>query len=110
VEYTYVVVSAHLPARPRVNLGVLLLDESSNRLHFRFRTDLDSLAGPEDATVVRGLPEMLAQIAAHGGAAAMLRYLEDTASNVIRITDRFSFEAPSAEDALQQTYAAHVGA
>jgi hypothetical protein len=109
VEYTYVVVSAHLPARPAVNLGVLLLEESSNRLHFRFRTDVDSLADPEDATVLRGVSEMLAQIAAEDGAAAMLRYLEETASNVIRVTDRSSFEAPCAEDALQRIYAAHVG-
>jgi hypothetical protein len=109
VEYTYVIVSAHLPARPAVNLGILLLDESSNRLHLRFRANLDSLADPEDATVLSGLSEMLVEIAAEDGAAAVLKYLEDLCSNSLRISERLNFEAPGAEDALAQVYAAHVG-
>jgi hypothetical protein len=108
VEYTYVVVSAHLPAKPAVDLGILLLDENSDQLHFRFRTDLEDLAEPGDAIVLRGIPETLAQIAAEHGAAAMLSSLEDISSNVVRISDRHTVEAPSATVALDQIYAAHV--
>jgi hypothetical protein len=109
VEYTYVIVSAHLPAHPAANVGVLLLDESRDQLHFRFRADFESVAGPDDATVLRDIPETLAQIAAEEGAAAMLSYLEGICSNAIRISERFAVEATGAEEALEQIYSVHVG-
>ena len=40
MKYTAFVVSAHCPAEVPFNLGVLVLDEAADRLHFRFRTDL----------------------------------------------------------------------
>ena len=42
MKYTAFVVSAHCPAEVPFNLGVLVLDEAADRLHFRFRTSTES--------------------------------------------------------------------
>jgi hypothetical protein len=36
MEYTAVLVAAHLSGREPINLGVLVLDEGTDRLHLRF--------------------------------------------------------------------------
>ena len=84
MEYTAVLVAAHLPGREPINLGVLVLDEGTDRLHLRFRTDFDGIE-PFDEEVIHGVPEMIESMALEMGALRVLQYLEDRASNAIRL-------------------------
>ena len=85
MKYTAFVVSAHCPAEVPFNLGVLVLDEAADRLHFRFRTDLNGIADPLDREVIQGLPGMIESMAAEMGTLGLLQFLEDTASNAILV-------------------------
>jgi hypothetical protein len=106
--FTAAVIAAHLPSRDPINLGVLVLDEATNRLHIRFRTDLDGIADPLDLEVIRGLPEMIESMAVEMGALGVLLYLEDCSSNAIRLGDRVTIHADNALDAVEQEFAKHV--
>ena len=108
MTFTAVVIAAHLPNRGPINLGVLVLDEAANRLHIRFRTDLDGIADPLDLEVIYGLPEMIESMAAEMGALGVLLYLEDRASNAIRLGDRVTIHADNALDAVEREFAEHV--
>jgi hypothetical protein len=43
MKFWSVLISAHLPGQDPVNLGVLVLDEGTDSLHLRFRTDIEGL-------------------------------------------------------------------
>jgi hypothetical protein len=105
--FTAVVIAAYLPNRGPINLGVLVLDEATNRLHIRFRTDLDEIADPLDREVIRGLPEMIESMAVEMGALGVLLYLEDW-SNAIRLGERVTIHADNALEAVEREFARHV--
>ena len=107
MEYTAILVAAHLPGREPINLGVLLLDEGTDRLHLRFRTDFDGIE-PLDEEVIHGVPEMIESMALEMGALGVLQYLEDRASNAIRLGDRATIHADNAIEAVDRAFAAHV--
>ena len=107
MEYTAVLVAAHLPGREPINLGVLVLDEGTDRLHLRFRTDFDGIE-PLDEEVIHGVPEMIESMALEMGALGVLQYLEDRASNAIRLGDRATIRADNATEAVDRAFAAHV--
>jgi hypothetical protein len=109
MTFTAVVIEAHLPSQGPINLGVLVLDETTNRLHIRFRTDLDGIADPLDREVIHGMPEMIESMAADMGAQGLLLYLEDCASNAVRLSGRVEIHADNILDAVEREFARHVG-
>jgi SOS-response transcriptional repressor LexA len=104
----YWVLELALPGRPTVNAGVLLLDPASDQLHLRLRRDWDQLADPEDAEVLAGLEQDLRRQSREAGGEQLLRRLEDTLSNTLRITDRESIAVMDFEKALERLYQRHV--
>ena len=108
MEFTAVVVSAYLPSREPMNLGVLVLDEGTDRLHFRFRTDFAGIADPADLEVLQGMPELIESMAVEMGAMGVLQFLEDRASNTIRLGDRVTIHANDASEAVERAFAKHV--
>ena len=108
MEFTMVVISAHLPGRDPINLGVLVLDEATDRIHLRFRKDFDGSADPLDLEVIQGLPEMIESMSIEMGALGVLQYLEDRASNAIRLGDRVTIHADNATAAVERAFAKHV--
>ena len=108
MNYTAFVVSAHLPGQGSINPGVLVLDEAADRLHFRFRTDLHGIADPLDREVIQGLPGMIESTAAEMGAQGLLQWLEDSASNAIRVGERLTIRADTAKDAVELAFAKHA--
>jgi hypothetical protein len=108
MNFTTVLISAHLPGHDPVNLGVLVLDETANRIHLRFRTDFDDIAESPDLEVIRGLPAMIESMAEEMGAMGVLRCLEDRASNAIRLGDRVTFCADNASEAAEREFGNHV--
>jgi len=105
----YVLLEACLPERPPQRIGVLLVDPAADRAWIRLRGKYDDLAEPEDAEVLEALEEDLRQRAREMGAAAWLEWLEDTLSNVLRVSDREAVEVDAFSRALERIYGEHVG-
>ena len=103
-----VVLQAALPGRPLENIGVLLLDPATDRVYRRLRRDWESLAGWEDAEVLELLEDDLAAKAGEMGGAALVQYLEQNASNLIRVTDREAIQLADFEARLNRLYRENV--
>ena len=103
-----VFLQAALPGRPLENIGVLLLDPATDRVYRRLRRDWESLAGWEDAEVLELLEDDLAAKAGEMGGAALVQYLEQNASNLIRVTDREAIQLADFEARLNRLYRENV--
>lgn len=66
--------------------GVLLVDPAANALHLRLRRDWEQIA-PAEAEVLSEIEDDLASKASSMGAVELLSHLEDTLSNILRISD-----------------------
>ena len=96
------------PGRAVVNIGMLLLDPDSDRLHMKLRTDWADIAASDDAEVLAALEDELRSRAERTGASALLADLEDSLSNTVRITDRQAVEVSDFEEALAELYREHI--
>ena len=104
----YLVVELALPGRPKVNAGVLLLDPASDQLHIKLRRDWEQVAEPDDVEVLEHLEEDLRRQGREVGGEQLLRVLEDTLSNTLRITERESIAVGDFDKALERLYQRHV--
>jgi phage repressor protein C with HTH and peptisase S24 domain len=104
----YVLLEAALPERPVRDIGVLLLDPTTDRGWLRMRERYDDIATGDDAEVFAALEEDLRARIAETGADAFLRSLEDTLSNVLRVTERQSVPVDSFTRVLSHLYNDHV--
>ena len=104
----YVLLEAALPEQPLRNIGVLLLDLAAGRGWLKVRERYDDIAAEDDAEVFDALEEDLRARMAESGAEAFLESLEDTLSNVLRITGRQAVEVDSFTRVLSQLYNDHV--
>ncbi|MCL6545075.1 MAG: S24 family peptidase [Bryobacteraceae bacterium] len=104
----YAILEAALPGKPCLAAGVLLLDPWDGGLRVRLRQDWEQVDGREDAEVLSRIEEDLARRAAEGGGAALLEQLEDTLSNVLRISDRRAVVIADPDRALDRLYQEHV--
>ena len=106
----YSVLQVELPGAELTSVGVLLEDVGGAELHLRLRRDWSRLAGEDDAEVLELLADDLARKAGPGdlGAAPLLEYLEDSQSNLLRITAREAIEVEDFERALNRLYREHV--
>ena len=102
--------NAELPGGGLQPIGVLLLDPRTDTLHVRLRRDWDSVANDEDAEVLAELEDDLLHQARERGGAAVLEYLESTASNSLRVTDRERVTVRDFERKLSELYREHVPA
>ena len=104
----YAVLELVLPGRPKANAGVLLLDPATGELLLKLRRDWAELAEPEDAEVLSKVAEDLAQRAKETGGGGLLGYLEETLSNVLRISQRETIAVGNLQKALERLYARQV--
>ncbi len=104
----YVLLEAALPERPVRDIGVLLLDPATDRGWLKMRERYDDIASAEDAEVFAALEEDIRARLAESGAEAFLGSLEDTLSNVLRVTDRQSVPVDSFTRVLSHLYNDHV--
>lgn len=80
---------------------------SKDRLHLRLRRDWDEIA-PEEAAILSALEFDLASKAAEMGAKRLLDYLEETLSNLLRISERREVEVHDFERDLGRLYLQYV--
>jgi SOS-response transcriptional repressor LexA len=77
-------------------------------LHLRLRRDWDSIASDEDAEVLAELEDDLSLKANEMGGAALLEYLENNASNSLRVSDREAVSVRDFDRTLGELYRWHV--
>jgi SOS-response transcriptional repressor LexA len=104
---SYVLLEAALPGLMPRNIGVLLVDPAADRGWFRMQTNFDFAEDPE---VLEGIAGHLEQLLSEMGAAALLDSLEDSLSNVVRISDRQAVAVDSFTRVLDRLYREHVEA
>lgn len=104
----YAILQAELPGQGLLNLGVLLQDLETDRLHLRVRRDLDALVEGQDHDVLAALGNDLASRASEMGAEKLFEYLEDGLSNTVRITDREPALVDQFDRALDRLYRRHI--
>jgi SOS-response transcriptional repressor LexA len=103
----YMILTLELPGTGSMNAGVLLEDPETDRLWVRLRRDWEDFA-PEEAEVLAAMEYDLAAKAQELGAKELLRYLEDTLSNVLSLTERREVLVDDFERALARLYRQHV--
>jgi len=104
----YALLEAALPGRPPHNIGVLLMDPDTDRMHARLRHSFDDIASPEDAEVLETLEEDIRRQSAGLGAEAFLQSLEDSLSNAVRIGERKAVAVDSFSRVLDRLFDEHV--
>jgi phage repressor protein C with HTH and peptisase S24 domain len=104
----YSVLEAVLPGREKINIGVLLLDISTNALHLRLRRDWETVGEEEDVEVLAELKDDLENLASAQGGRAVFEWLEDSASQSIRVSDRRPITVLNFERTLGDLYREHV--
>lgn len=103
----YSVLMAALPGRTPEPAGILLLDPAGGTLHIRLRRDWDEFAG-EEAGVLALLEEDLEAKAREMGGAALLGWLEDSLSHMLRLAPREPVLVRDYPRALNRLYNRHV--
>lgn len=103
----YMILTLELPGAGRMNAGVLLEDPSTDRLWVRLRRDWEDFA-PEEAEVLEAMEYDLSAKAQEMGATQLLRYLEDTLSNALLVTDRREVLVEDFERTLGRLYRENV--
>ena len=107
-EGTYVLLEAALPGRLPQNIGVLLIDPAENRGWARLRPRYDDLAEPDDAEVLEALEEDIRAKLSEYGAEAYLQSLEDSLSNVLRVSQRQTVAVDAFTRVLDRLYGENV--
>ncbi len=99
---------ADLPGHSVATIGVLLLDTATDSLHVRLRRDWSAVASTEDAEVLAELEDDLVSQAHERGGAAVLEFLENAASQSLRVTDREAVTVRNFDKTLNELYREHV--
>jgi phage repressor protein C with HTH and peptisase S24 domain len=101
------ILAVEIPGQAPANAGVLLEDSRTDRLYIRMRRDWDAFA-PEEAEVLSELESDLAAKAREAGAARLMEQIEDSLSNILRVSSRESVEVDDYERSLSRLYREHV--
>jgi SOS-response transcriptional repressor LexA len=107
-EGVYVLLEAHLPGRPPQNAGLLVIDPVTDRGWVRFRRSFGDIAEPEDAQTLEAMEEHFRVAMAEAGAESWLRGLEDSCSNILRVSERKSIAVDAFTRALDRLFDRHV--
>ncbi len=103
----FCVLEAALPEQESQPIGILLLDPATERLQLKARHDWDWVADEDDAEVLESLVSQIeSQIEERGR--ETLVWLEDSASNVLRLSDRQSIPMANFQSSLLRLYQKHV--
>jgi SOS-response transcriptional repressor LexA len=105
---SYVLLEAALPGRTARNIGVLLVDPAADRAFVRLRPSFDDMADEDDVEVLEALGQHVRDCAREMGGVAFLDWLEDTASNTVRVSDRQVIEVDAFSRVLEKLYSEHV--
>jgi hypothetical protein len=101
------VVPPSFPNPPRsIPIGILLV--ASDELRLMFRPNFKGIVAEKDAEILSELAGDFLRLAQEFGAAWVLDYLEDIASNSIRASDREQVDISDVESTLKSLYHRYV--
>ena len=103
----YVVIEIAAPDLGVENAGVLLIDPQSGKHYMRMRRDLAELS-EDDAEYLDALRSDLQAKASEMGGDRLMAWLEENASNFVRVTDRSEVMVDNYERTLTRLYSRHV--
>ena len=104
----YTVLQAAIPGVASENIGVLLVDDSG-AAHLKFRRDLHTFVNDEDdVEYLQFLEDDLRGKASEMGGEWLLRWMTNSWSNVIRMSDPEETAVAWAESDIRRLYKAHV--
>lgn len=101
-------ITVEIPGRRAEASGVLLLNSETSELHLKLRRDWDEIASEEDAEVFQELEQDLQFKAREMGGEGLLSWLEENASNSIRVGERAAIMVRDFTSALNRLYREHV--
>ncbi len=108
IQAEYLILRADLPGHDPRNIGVLLHDPSEARLEMRLMADFSEVAEEEDAEVLERLQADLTRRVEEMGADRFLAWLEDTASNVVTLSQRRAVRVHDFGGTLSDLFHEHV--
>ena len=110
----YLLLNYSAPNEEPVPIGLLLFvpaqtDEIDDRLYLQLRTDWSFITDPEAVEVLELLPGDLKAKIGEIGPRGLVDYLEQTLSNVLRVTDRRSIAVMGdPASTLNELYELHI--
>jgi len=104
----YSLVEAALPEQLPHTAGVFLYDPLTRRLEPRLRRDWAHIAGGQDAEVLSDLESDFRRKIDDAGAVGFLAWMEDTLSNLVRVSERRPVEIGDFRATLNRLYREHV--
>jgi phage repressor protein C with HTH and peptisase S24 domain len=107
-EGVFVILEAVLPGRLPQNIGVLLVDPTTDRGWVRIRGDFEQLAEVDDIEVLEALQDDITAQLREYGAERFLQSLEDSLSNVLRISDRQTVAVDAFTRTIDRLFEEHV--
>jgi len=106
----YLIVELALPGLPQRNIGVLLRDAESGQVYPKLRDHWEEIEDPEEAEWLEALGEDFDAKILEMGGDGFLRYLEDSLSNALRLSERTAMAVDDFERTLARLYEEHVEA
>jgi hypothetical protein len=106
----YLLIEAELPGRDAEVVGVMLHDPAEGRLQVRMRRNWDHVPEGADTELFEALENDLNSKADEMGPGPLLAWMEDTLSNVIRVSDRREVLLGNFLTTLTRLYQKHVPA
>ncbi len=106
----FLILEVALPGVEPDAAGVLLLDPEAGLLSVRLRRDWSHIAGPQEAEVLSQVQPDLEGKIHELGAGPLLEWMEDSLSNLIRVSERRSVLLADFDATLNRLYREHVGA
>ena len=91
-----------------VNIGVFLLDLTKGRLYWKLRRDWSNFASKNAAGYLSRLERGLREAQEKVGAVGVLRYLGDSLSNVLQLSEREKIVMKDPLVTLEEIFAARI--
>jgi len=106
----YLIVELALPGVPQRNIGVLLRDGETGQVYPKIRTRWEEIEDPEEAEWLKALDQDFHTKIEEMGGDAFLRHIEDSLSNVLRLSERMTVSVDNFEQTLDRLYEEYVEA
>jgi len=105
---TYVLLEAFLPSVAPRNIGVVLIDSAANRGWLKLGESFDDFGGAAGAEVLAAVEADFRERLAEMGAESFLASLEDSLSNVLRVSERQTVAVDAFSRVIERLYGEHV--
>jgi len=104
----YALIERVAAGEPRCTIGVLLREVETGKLHSKLRDHWDDCQDPEEAELLAALDQDFQSKIGEMGGDAFLKWLEDTLSNDLRVSQRTPVVVYDFGRTLEQLYDEHV--